>query len=95
MTTTRPQRGAVFYVELISKDALRQYMKYRDFTIQSLADRIGVSKATVGHLHSGGRKTVSPPTAKAIEKALDAPTGSLFIPKVSTGHLSTATKRAA
>lgn len=82
MTVSTATRGGVFYVELISTDALRQYMKYRGYSVKGLADRIGVSKATIGHLHSGGRKTVGPQIAKSIERALDAPTGSLFLPKV-------------
>ncbi len=72
-------------MELISTDALRQYMRYRNYSVKGLADRIGVSKATIGHLHSGGRKTVGPEIAKSIERALDAPIGSLFVPKVSHG----------
>lgn len=83
MTVTMATRGGVFYVELISTDALRQYMKYRGYSVKGLADRIGVSKATIGHLHAGGRKTVGPEIAKSIERALDAPVGSLFLPKVS------------
>ena len=74
--------GGAFYVELISSHALRQYMSYRDSSIRKLASRIGVSPATIGHLHSGARKTVRPETAKAIEDALDAPRGSLFVPKI-------------
>lgn len=80
-TTTR---GGIFYVELISTDALRQYMRYRGYSVKGLADRIGVSKAAIGHLHSGARKTIGPDIAKSIERALDAPIGSLFLPKVST-----------
>lgn len=89
MRTFTTTRGRLFYVELISTDALRQYMKYRGYSVKGLADRIGVSKATIGHLHSGGRKSVGPETAKAIERALDAPIGSLFVPKVSHGARAT------
>ena len=99
MTFARTSRGGVFYVELISTDALRQYMRHRDYSVKGLADRIGVSKATIGHLHSGGRKSVGPDIAKAIERALDAPIGSLFVPKVShgarTAELSARRKQAA
>lgn len=49
-TLTAPIRGGVFYVELISTDALRNYMLCCGFTAKGLADRIGVSKATIGHL---------------------------------------------
>ncbi|GAA1453373.1 helix-turn-helix transcriptional regulator [Nesterenkonia lacusekhoensis] len=89
MTAPTITKRGVFYVELISTDALRQYMKYRGYSVKGLADRIKVSKATIGHLHSGGRRTVGPEIAKSIEKALDAPIGSLFLPKVSTAASST------
>lgn len=82
MRRNRRTIGGAFYVELISTDALRQYMSYRDFSIRKLAEKVGVSPATIGHLHSGARNTVGPNIAKAIEKALDAPRGSLFVPKV-------------
>lgn len=72
-----------FAVKLISAQALAQYMKHRDHTVRTLADRVGVSPATIGHLRSGKRKTCKPETAKAIEKALDAPVGSLFVANVS------------
>ena len=72
-----------FGVKLISADALAQYMKHRDHTVRTLAARVGVSPATIGHLRSGKRKTCRPQTAKAIEKALDAPSGSLFVGEVS------------
>lgn len=72
-----------FGVKLISADALAQYMKHRDFTVRTLAARVGVSPATIGHLRSGARKTCKPSTAKAIERALDAPIGSLFVGEVS------------
>ena len=72
-----------FGVKLISAEALAQYMKHRDFTVRTLAARVGVSPATIGHLRSGKRNTCHPDTAKRIEKALDAPTGSLFIANVS------------
>lgn len=70
-------------MELISTDALRQYMKHRGYSVKRLADTIGVSKATVGHLHSGGRTTVGSDIAIAIEEALHAPSGSLFLSSVS------------
>ncbi len=72
-----------FEVKLISATAFAEYMKYRGFTVRSLADRVGCSHSVVGHLRSGARKTCHPDTATAIERALDAPRGSLFIPHVS------------
>lgn len=78
-----------FEVLLISNEALASYMDFRDFTVRSLAttvERITKEKCShqvIGHLRSGKRKTCRPETAKAIEKALQAPPGSLFVPRVS------------
>ncbi len=72
------------WVRLISNDALKSYMQFRGFrSVNELAMRIGVSKATIGHLHSGARRTCSPKTARLIEEALQAPPNSLFIPEVT------------
>lgn len=73
-----------FDVKLISASALAQYMKYRDLSVRDLAEKVGCSRATIGHLRSGKRDVVRPEWAKAIEKALDAPKGSLFVAHVST-----------
>lgn len=73
-----------FDVRLISAEALAQYMKYREMSVRDLAARVGCSRATIGHLRSGKRDFVRPAWAKAIEKALDAPRGSLFVAEVST-----------
>lgn len=73
-----------FDVKLISATALAQYMRYREVSVRELADRVGCSRATIGHLRSGERDYVRPDWAKRIEKALDAPKGSLFVPEVST-----------
>lgn len=85
--------GGRFWVKLISHAALAQYMEHRGFTVRTLAHRVGCSHATIGHLRSGKRMTCRPATAKAIEEALQAPPGSLFVPQVShvvrngrTGH---------
>lgn len=72
-----------FDVKLISSRAFAEYMKHRGFTVRTLADRVGCSRSLIGHLRSGERDTCKPATARGIEKALDAPAGSLFIPKVS------------
>lgn len=83
-------------MQLISKHALRQYMAYRGYSLKELADKVGCSKATIAHLHTlnGSRNTVGPDIAKRIEKALDAPAGSLFVPRVSVGVASTGHKKA-
>ena len=76
-----------FDVQLISAQALAQYMLHRGFTVRSLAAHVArktpCSRATIGHLRSGSRKTCSPEVAREIERCLDAPRGSLFVPKVS------------
>lgn len=84
---------ARFEVKLISSGALAQYMKHRGFTVRTLAERVGCSHSVVGHLRSGKRRTCHPDTAKAIERALDAPAGSLFVPGVS--HVAREVRREA
>lgn len=66
-------------MRLISREAFRQYMEFRGETNVSLGKKADVSKAIVGHLRSGQRQTCSPKTARAIEAALNAPPGSLFL----------------
>jgi hypothetical protein len=74
-----------FEVRLISAAALASYMDARDFTVRSLADAVGGShlRSTIGHLRSGKRPTCDKDLAKRIERVLNAPKGSLFIPSVS------------
>lgn len=82
-----------FWVKLISAQALAQYMRHRDLSVRALARRVGCSPATIGHLRSGARNTCKSETAKAIERCLDAPAGSLFVLHVS--HVSRNTRTAA
>ncbi|MGG5257499.1 helix-turn-helix transcriptional regulator [Phycicoccus avicenniae] len=63
---------------------LRQYMDYKRMKIRELAKAAGVSRATIGHLHSGKRNTCSPATARRVEEALGAPPGLLFVVTSST-----------
>jgi DNA-binding Xre family transcriptional regulator len=72
-----------FWVKLISARVLADYMQHRDETVRSLATKVGCSASTIGHLRSGKRNTCKPAVAKAIEKHLNAPPGSLFVPQVS------------
>lgn len=74
-----------FEVRVISAQAFAQYMKHRGFTVRTLADALGGPhlRSTVGHLRSGKRSTCDPHLARRIEKVLDAPKDSLFIPVVS------------
>lgn len=81
-----------FEVKLISPDALRQYMKFRGYTMRSLADRVGCSHSLIGFLCKGDVRTCRPEYAKAIAKALDCPVESLFVAKVSTVSRETGRK---
>lgn len=87
--------GGRLWVRLISRQALRQYMDFRGETNRSLAEKCGprVGHGIVGHLRSGQRTTCTRHTAQAIERALNAPPGSLFVPEVSA--VSSNTRRAA
>lgn len=71
-------------VRLISAEALRQYMAFRGLSIQKVASLVGVSKSTIGHLHSGARNTCRLETARGIARVLDVPVQALFAPKMST-----------
>lgn len=73
-----------FDVKLISAQALRSYMEFRDLTIRALAERVGCSHSTIGFLVAGSRETCKPATAKAIAKALNCPVEALFVPRIST-----------
>lgn len=88
MTVTASALERRLWVRLISKQVLRDYMKFRGETNRSLADKCGphVKRAIVGHLRSGVRSTCSPDTATAIERALNAPPGSLFVPEMANGY---------
>ena len=72
-----------FEVRLVSPDALRQYMKFRGYTMRSLAARVGCSHQLIGFLCKGDVKTCRPEYAQRIAKALDCPVESLFVAKVS------------
>lgn len=82
-------------VRLISRTALAQYMTYRELSVRKLALRAGLRPAIVGHLRSGKRTTCRPETAKAIERALDAPSGSLFLAELSPVSRETYRERVA
>lgn len=83
-----------FWVQIIEGRVLRDYMKYRSMSVRALAAEVnrelareGIKDAKsvgiIGHLRSGKRTTCRPETAKAIERALQAPPGSIFVPQVS------------
>lgn len=75
------------WVRLINRQVLDDYMRFRGETNRSLATKTGgaARHGIIGHLRSGHRSTCSPETAKAIERALNAPPGSLFAPEVANG----------
>lgn len=90
-----PDEGRLL-VKLISHQALRSYMEFRGETNRSLALKCGpgVERSIIGHLRSGIRKSCSPTTAAAIERGLNAPPGSLFVPTVAIGSGVTTQRRA-
>lgn len=68
-------------MRLISKQAFRDYMKFRRETNETLAEKADCSISTIAFLRSRGkasRDSVGPDTASRIEEALNAPPGSLF-----------------
>lgn len=85
--------------DIVLRDAraLRQSMRYRRYTVRSLADEVtrelkksrdpqalkSVSKSTIGHLTSGVQKVTRPEIAAAIELVLDVPPGQLFEQRIS------------
>lgn len=91
----RPPRWR-FDVQLTSPDVLAGFMELRGYTVRSLAEEVHCSSAKIGHLRSGWQTTCKPALALAIEKALKAPKGVLFTPRVTTpagvGRMPTATK---
>jgi len=74
-----------FELKLINAQALASYMETRGFTVRSLADAVGGPKyrSTIGHLRSGKRSTCDKALAVRIERVLNAPKNSLFIPSIS------------
>lgn len=69
-----------FEVRVHDRRILAHFIKHRGLSYAQLADKVGCSKATIGHLVSGHVKVTRSEWAKAIEGALDAPAGSLFEP---------------
>lgn len=78
------------WVRLISYQALDSYMRFRGLTNESLATKCGSRRhrSTISHLRSGARKTCGPDIARKIEKALEAPPGSLFVAEVAMGPVA-------
>lgn len=66
-------------VKLISADVFDQYMRFRGQTNRSLASAVKRSPALIAHLRRGARSYCDPELGPLIEKALNAPPGSLFL----------------
>ncbi|MEV5360989.1 hypothetical protein AB0K45_11785 [Micrococcus luteus] len=81
-------------MKLISAEVMDQYMRFRGETNRSLATKIGKSPALVAHLRRGARNYCAPEVGPRIEKALNAPPGSLFLAEVH-GALPRTTQRIA
>lgn len=71
-------------LKLVSPAGLCQYMEYREMSVRALAEKVGCSHSTIGHLRTGERRYVRAAWAKGIEQALDAPRGSLFVVELSS-----------
>lgn len=72
-------------MRLISKQAFREYMKFRGMTNEKLAKEANCAESSIAFLRSKGksaRDSVGPAVATRIEKALNAPPGSLFSAEV-------------
>ena len=72
-----------FEVKVVDRRILEHYIQFRGLSYAQLALKVGCSKATIGHLVSGHVRTTRKEWAIAIERVLDAPRGSLFVPSVS------------
>lgn len=79
-----------FEVKVKDRRILADYLQFRRMSYADLAQRVheitktpGPSKATIGHLVTGQTTGTRKEWAVAIEQALDAPAGSLFLARVS------------
>jgi len=79
---TSEQTERRLLVKLISASVLDQYMRFRGETNRGLAQKVGKSAALVAHLRRGARTYCDPQVGPAIERALNAPPGSLFVAEV-------------
>ena len=70
-------------VKVKDRRILADYIQFRRLSYAQLAAKVGCSKATIGHLCTGATTSTRKEWARAIEEALDAPAGSLFVATVS------------
>lgn len=61
-------------------EALAKAMAYAGFSVRTLAEKVGVSRAAIGHLRSGKRATCADDVAKRIAEAVDMPLPFMFVP---------------
>lgn len=71
-------------VRLISTDALASYMRFREETTRSLAEKVGCSHGTIHNYMRGRVRNVPEKRAKAMCRILSVPVEALFAPTVST-----------
>ena len=68
---------------------LKRYARHHGFSVRSLADEVArrtkepCSRASIGHLFTGERKTIGDNRARALEEIFDVPRGTLFAPRLS------------
>lgn len=71
-------------MQVKDRGALLSFMEYKGIkSAYELARRANLGVGIVGHIVSGRRTTCSPKTARAIEGALEAPQGFLFVARMS------------
>lgn len=92
---TRARWAKGTYMQLISKEALREFLVTQEdmdahkkgkpvqpkMTQRGLADRIGVDPSFINHLTSGRRATCTPYIAERIAEVLGVPIKVLFLPQ--------------
>lgn len=71
------------WMKLRSKEILDAFMETKGFSNGRLATYSGCSRAFIGHLRSGHKKSCTPALAERIAEALDIPVEGLFEPKES------------
>ena len=71
---------------LRNPNSLKAARLQQHYTMQDLANLARCSKAMIGHLETGYKKSCTPELAVRIEKALRVAPGALFVARVSTVH---------
>lgn len=71
-------------MKLVSPATLREFLRFRDMSYRELAEKVGCSKALIGHLATGTHTHTGEDIAQGIAKNLGVPVESLFLPVPST-----------